>query len=66
MAVAGAGEERPHPIAEGAWRIDYVLASPSAMKFLREAFIWPEFLGSDHCPVGVDLAPEVAGALSQP
>ena len=37
------------------WRIDYVLASPSAMKRVRDAFIWPHALGSDHCPVGVDL-----------
>ncbi len=36
------------------WRIDYVLASPAAMKRVREAFIWPHQQGSDHCPVGVD------------
>ena len=39
------------------WRIDYVMASPSAMKRVRDAFIWPEAVGSDHCPVGIDLAP---------
>ncbi len=38
------------------WRIDYVLASPSAARRVRDAFIWPDVLGSDHCPVGVDLA----------
>ncbi len=37
------------------WRIDYVLASPAAMKRVREAFIWPAVMASDHCPVGVDL-----------
>ena len=37
------------------WRIDYVLASPAAMKRIRDAFIWPQVQGSDHCPVGVDL-----------
>jgi exodeoxyribonuclease-3 len=37
------------------WRIDYVLASPSAARRVREAFIWPEVTGSDHCPVGVDF-----------
>ena len=37
------------------WRIDYVLASPGAAKRVTDAFIWPEVLGSDHCPVGVDL-----------
>ncbi len=38
------------------WRIDYVLTSPSAAKRVQDAFIWPDVLGSDHCPVGVDLA----------
>ena len=37
------------------WRIDYVLASPAAMKRVKRAFIWPEVAGSDHCPIGVDL-----------
>lgn len=37
------------------WRIDYVLASPSAARRVRDAFIWPHVLGSDHCPVGVDI-----------
>ena len=36
------------------WRIDYVLASPSAAKRVTGAFIRPEIMGSDHCPVGVD------------
>ena len=38
------------------WRIDYVLASPSAQRRVRDAFIWPQVHGSDHCPVGVDVA----------
>ena len=37
------------------WRIDYVFASPAAMKRVRQAFIWPAVMSSDHCPVGVDL-----------
>ena len=37
------------------WRIDYVLASPSADKKVKKAFIWPDIMASDHCPVGVDL-----------
>ena len=36
------------------WRIDYVWASPSGAKRVSDAFIWPDELGSDHCPVGVD------------
>ena len=43
------------------WRIDYVLASPAAMKFVRDAFIQPNVTGSDHCPVGVDVDREVLG-----
>jgi len=41
------------------WRIDYVLASPAAMKFVRHAFIHPDVPGSDHCPLGVDVDPAV-------
>ncbi|MCX4241812.1 exodeoxyribonuclease III [Paraliomyxa miuraensis] len=41
------------------WRIDYVLASPAAMRHVRGAFIRPEVRGSDHCPVGVSLDPSV-------
>ena len=37
------------------WRIDYVLASPSAAKRVTDAFIWPDVRGSDHAPVGVDV-----------
>lgn len=41
------------------WRIDYVLASPGAMPFLREASIHTEVRGSDHCPISVAMAPDV-------
>ncbi|RIL08138.1 MAG: exodeoxyribonuclease III [Proteobacteria bacterium] len=37
------------------WRIDYVLASPAAMKFATGAWIEPHVRGSDHCPAGVEL-----------
>ncbi len=37
------------------WRIDYVFASPSAAKKVTDAFIWPQIMASDHCPVGVDV-----------
>jgi exodeoxyribonuclease III len=40
------------------WRIDYVLASTAAAKRVTDAFIWPHVRGSDHCPVGVDVAAE--------
>ena len=41
------------------WRIDYILASPSAMPFVQHAFIEPDTKGSDHCPIGVDLDPRI-------
>ncbi|HRE92006.1 MAG TPA: exodeoxyribonuclease III, partial [Myxococcota bacterium] len=44
------------------WRLDLVLASPGAMPHLRDAFIHAHVVGSDHCPVGVDLDPAVLSA----
>ena len=41
------------------WRIDYVLASPGVMPFVKHAAIHPEIRGSDHCPVSVELDPRV-------
>jgi exodeoxyribonuclease-3 len=37
------------------WRIDYIYASPGAMKFLKRGYILKDVQGSDHCPIGVDL-----------
>ncbi|MBW2240918.1 MAG: exodeoxyribonuclease III [Deltaproteobacteria bacterium] len=41
------------------WRIDYVLASAAAMRFVQGAFIHPDTRGSDHCPIGVDVDPKI-------
>ena len=38
------------------WRIDYFLASEDLKARIKSAFILPDVLGSDHCPVGIDLA----------
>ena len=38
------------------WRIDYFLASERLMERVKEAEICDEILGSDHCPVMVELA----------
>lgn len=43
------------------WRIDYVLASPEAMKHVQNAFILSEDHGSDHCPLGVEIDDQVLG-----
>ena len=37
------------------WRIDYHFISENLKPHLKDAFILPEVLGSDHCPVGVTL-----------
>ena len=38
------------------WRIDYFLLSPVLRGRLTRAFIRPDVHGSDHCPVGIELA----------
>ena len=43
------------------WRIDYILASPSAMPFVGGAAIHPQVMGSDHCPISVVLDPAICG-----
>jgi exodeoxyribonuclease-3 len=35
------------------WRIDYFVTSKSLKDKLEDAFICPEYMGSDHCPVGL-------------
>lgn len=37
------------------WRIDYFLISAALRPKLKNAFIRPEVMGSDHCPVGIEL-----------
>ena len=37
------------------WRIDYFLLSDRLKGNLKDAFILNEVMGSDHCPVGVEL-----------
>ncbi len=38
------------------WRIDYFLISKSLRPRLRRAFIRPEVMDSDHCPVGIEIS----------
>ena len=37
------------------WRIDYFLCSDRAAESITRAYICPEIMGSDHCPVGLDI-----------
>jgi exodeoxyribonuclease-3 len=37
------------------WRVDYFVASEKLRPALKRAWISPEVMGSDHCPVGLEL-----------
>jgi exodeoxyribonuclease-3 len=37
------------------WRVDYFVASEKLRPALQRAWISPEVMGSDHCPVGLEL-----------
>ncbi len=37
------------------WRIDYFFVSENLLPNLKEAFILKDVLGSDHCPVGIEI-----------
>lgn len=37
------------------WRIDYFIISNDLLDNLTDAYIWSDIMGSDHCPVGIDL-----------
>jgi len=38
------------------WRIDYFFVSDDLRDNMKSAFILPDVMGSDHCPVGIDIA----------
>ena len=37
------------------WRIDYFVVSERLMDRIKDSFILNEIMGSDHCPVGIEL-----------
>ena len=37
------------------WRIDYFLSSNSIKNQIKDAFILDQMMGSDHCPVGIEM-----------
>ena len=37
------------------WRIDYFLVSNRISKNIKNAYIYSDIMGSDHCPVGLDI-----------
>ncbi len=37
------------------WRIDYFIVSKDIKDKIKEAMIFPEVMGSDHCPIGLEI-----------
>jgi len=37
------------------WRIDYFLVSDRISKNIKDAYIYSDIMGSDHCPVGLEM-----------
>ena len=37
------------------WRIDYFIVSNRIADKIKDAFIYSDVLGSDHCPVGLEI-----------
>ncbi len=37
------------------WRIDYFLVSDRISKNIKDAYIYSDVMGSDHCPVGLEM-----------
>jgi len=37
------------------WRIDYFFTTPDLLPNLKRAFIMKDVMGSDHCPVGIEI-----------
>lgn len=37
------------------WRIDYFFVNLELLPQIKEAFILPDVMGSDHCPIGIEI-----------
>lgn len=46
------------------WRIDYFLASPMMLPMIKSAAIHADVMGSDHCPISVEVEP-IANATKE-
>lgn len=40
------------------WRIDYVFVTREMAGSVKKSFVWADVMGSDHCPVGIELETE--------
>ncbi len=41
------------------WRIDYFFISENLKDDVKSAFIMSEIMGSDHCPVGIEISADL-------
>ena len=48
------------------WRIDYFVVSDRLAGAISDATIHPDIMGSDHCPVGLDLSTTCNGSIWSP
>lgn len=37
------------------WRIDYFIVSKALEKNIKDAMIYTDVYGSDHCPIGLEI-----------
>lgn len=37
------------------WRIDYFIVSNSIKENIKQSYIYSDVMGSDHCPVGLEI-----------
>jgi len=40
------------------WRIDYFFVNENFIKNVKSAFILKDVMGSDHCPIGIEITQE--------
>ena len=38
------------------WRIDYFIVSDSMRGRIKDSLIYKDVMGSDHCPIGLEIA----------
>jgi len=41
------------------WRIDYFFANKEFMPHIKKAFIMQDVIGSDHCPIGIEIEEKI-------
>ncbi len=45
-----------HRLDNKGWRIDYFLVPDKMKKNIHDACIYPQYIGSDHCPIGLTIS----------